>query len=349
MSDENPDKGWEYLQNDGEEGSFFEDDGSWGSQNADGSGSYFGADGSWGTKNADGSGSFYGADGSWGTRNTDGSISYYGKGDTWGYRNADGSGAYYGSNGDNNYYDAAGDADNSGYGDLSDALAGLFTVVLDAGIAAYSSKKQQERDKNAWLQAEQDRIQLEKEKDRKAKNALKKKRMKAFLFRGKKIAIAYDCETLIGKNVEYVTSAFRNEAFSNVHVIPLKDVYKGSVYVVGQVEQIVINGSSYFRKGELLPYDAEIIITYHAKREIVMPFSERKLRKMSYMTAGNQFEELGFTEIYEKPIRDLVTGWVKRAGSVERITIGDANSFKKNSVFPYDVRITIEYHTFKEK
>lgn len=68
MSEDRKDKGWEYLQNDGAEGSFYEDDGSWGSQNSDGSGSYYGADGSWGTKNADGSASFYGADGSWGTR-----------------------------------------------------------------------------------------------------------------------------------------------------------------------------------------------------------------------------------------------------------------------------------------
>ncbi len=54
MSEDKKDKGWEYLQNDGEEGSFYEDDGSWGSQNPDGSGSYYGANGSWGIKNADG-------------------------------------------------------------------------------------------------------------------------------------------------------------------------------------------------------------------------------------------------------------------------------------------------------
>ena len=47
MSEDRKDKGWEYLQNDGAEGSFYEDDGSWGSQNSDGSGSYYGADGSW--------------------------------------------------------------------------------------------------------------------------------------------------------------------------------------------------------------------------------------------------------------------------------------------------------------
>ena len=65
-------------------------------------------------------------------------------------------------------------------------------------------------------------------------------------------------------------------------------------------------------KGDLIPYDAEIIITYHEKKEIMLPFSERSLRKMNYVEAGDCLQELGFTEIYEKPIRDLVTGWEKK-------------------------------------
>lgn len=115
------------------------------------------------------------------------------------------------------------------------------------------------------------------------------------------------------------------------------------------MEQVVIGGSSYFRKGDLLPYDAEIVITYHEKKVITIPFSERSLHKMNYIEAEDRLQELGFTEIYEKPIRDLVTGWVKKDGAVEKITIGEDYPFKKNSVFPYDVEITIEYHTFKKK
>lgn len=111
---------------------------------------------------------------------------------------------------------------------------------------------------------------------------------------------------------------------------------------------MVISGSSFFNSGDQIPYDAEIIITYHDKKEITIPFSERSLRKMNYVLAGDKLQELGFTEIYEKPIRDLTTGWVKKDGSVEKITISEVYPFKKNSVFPYDVEITIEYHTFKK-
>lgn len=350
MSEDKKDKGWEYLQNDGEEGSFYEADGSWGSQNSDGSGSYYGADGSWGIKNTDGSGSFYGADGSWGTRNADGSISYYGKDGTWGYKNADGRGAYYSGSGNNDsYYDANEDSKSSNSGDLSGALAGLITVAIGAGIAAHFSKKQQEREKETQRQAEAERIRFEKEEKRKSKNALRKKRAKAFFFKGKKIEVTHDYEYLIGRNVSFVANAFVEAAFSNVKTIPVKDIYIGSTYKVGQVEQVLINRSKFFRKGDLIPYDAEIIITYHEKKEITIPFSERSLRKMHYVTAGDRLQGLGFTEIYEKPICDLVTGWVKKDGTVEKIAIGDVCSFKKNNVFPYDVEITIEYHTFRKR
>ncbi len=90
--------------------------------------------------------------------------------------------------------------------------------------------------------------------------------------------------------MSFVADSFAEDAFSNVQTIPIKDIYKGSAHKVGQVEQVVINGSSFFRKGDLIPYDAEIIITYHEKKEITIPFSERSLRKMNYVAAGDRFQ-----------------------------------------------------------
>ena len=241
------------------------------------------------------------------------------------------------------------DSDESSSGELADALAGLFTVALGAGIAVHSRKRQQEREEENRWQAEAERIRLEKKRERKARNELRKKRAKAFFFKGKKIAVPYDYEDLIGRNATYVVAAFSESAFSDIKTVPVKDIYKGSIYTAGQVEQIIIGGSSYFRKGDLLPYDAEIIITYHEKKEITLPFTERSLHSMNYIEAGDCLQKLGFTEIYEKPIRDLVTGWIKKDGAVEKVTIGSVYPFKKNSVFSYDVEITIEYHTFKKK
>ena len=178
---------------------------------------------------------------------------------------------------------------------------------------------------------------------------MRKKRAKAFLFRRKKIELHYDCEKLIGKNVSFVVSALTHDAFSNIKTVPIKDIYVGSEYDVGQVLKVAIGGSSSFQEGARIPYDAEIVISYHDKREITVPFSERSLRNMNYVLACNKLQELGFTEIYKKPIPDLTTGWIRKNGAVEKIVIGDAYPFKKNSIFAYDAKIVIEYHTFKKK
>lgn len=178
---------------------------------------------------------------------------------------------------------------------------------------------------------------------------LKKLRRKAFFFKRKKVQIGFGYTDLLRRNVEDVEIRLYNQAFNNIKTIPIKDIYKGSIYTEGEVEQVVIAGSSYFNDGDMIPYDAEIVVTYHAKKEITIPFAEKSLRKMNYIAAGDKLQELGFTEIYEHPIRDLVTGWVKKDGAVEKVTIGDVYPFKKNSVFTYDTKIVIEYHTFKKK
>lgn len=196
-------------------------------------------------------------------------------------------------------------------------------------------------------QAESEQVYQEEEHT--LKNALKKKRVKAFLFNKKKIEIHYSHEELIGNNISFVVSLLTKDAFSNIKTVSEKDIYEGSKYKVGQVEQVRIGGSSIFRKSDLIPYDAEIIVTYHEKREIIIPFSERSLRKTNYVLAIDRLQKLGFTEIHQKPIHDLIVGWAKKDGAVERITINGVSSFKKNSVFVYDAQIIIEYHTFKSK
>lgn len=180
-------------------------------------------------------------------------------------------------------------------------------------------------------------------------NELRKTRVKSFFFKRKKIQIKCGYAELTGLDIEAVELKLYNQAFNNIKKVPIKDIYINSPYKVGQVEQVIIAGSSYFNEGDLIPYDAEIIVTYHVKREIVVNFTEKDLRKLDYITVRSKLSELGFTEICERPIKDLVTGWIKKDGRVEKVVIGDEYPFKKNSVFEYDAKIIIEYHTFSKK
>ena len=129
-----------------------------------------------------------------------------------------------------------------------------------------------------------------------SKKSLRQKRTKAFLFKFKKLRIGYDCMDLLGENINAVYAALYNRAFSNIKKISVKDIYVDSPYHEGEVEEIVVNGKVYFCKDDMIPYDAEIIITYHEKREITIPFNARSLKKQNRNVVAEQFNGLGFTE-----------------------------------------------------
>ena len=351
------DNSWGYKNEDGS-GSYYGEDGSWGYQNEDGSGSYYGADGSWGYKNADGSGSYYGADGSWGYKNADGSSSYYGKDGSWGYKNADGSGSFYEGNGSSEEYDADDDDDEddySEYDDSSDGIglaAGLTGLALGFGAAAYSKYKEEEEEANRREEErrrEQEKIRLAKKAERKRQNAIRKKRMKALFFNKKNLEIEFSTNDLVGDNYEKVLTLLGEAGFNNCKAIPVKDVYVDNNFRIGEVAQVVVNGQSWVERGMMVPYDAEITVTYHMKKEFTFPYSSRQMIRKNYNDLAQDLLEIGFTEVYTLPLEDLKVGWINKSGTVQQVTIAGRDSIKKGSVLEHDITITIQYHSFKKK
>lgn len=62
------------------------------------------------------------------------------------------------------------------------------------------------------------------------------------------------------------------------------------------------------------------------------------------------FQDLGFVEIYERQIRDLVIGFIKKDGMVESVLIeedGEETSIVRGKNYLYDTKIIITYHTYK--
>lgn len=346
----NDEDGESYRYSDGS-GYYKGKDGSEGYIYSDGSGYYHGADGSDGYIYSDGSAYYRGADGSDGYKYSDGSGYYRGADGSDGYKYSDGSGYFNSASGDRHsiYADTEKEPTDSTSDSLSSTFGSLLATTIMLGFASHKKKKRIEAEYEEACRIEEERIRAEKAKARKERNTLRFKRVKAFLFNGRKIAISYDYTYLLKKDVSFVVSALTQNAFSDIKTIPINDIYTDTNYSVGEVEQVIINGSGFFQAGDEIPYDTEIIITYHVKRRITIPFSERDLRKLHYIDAGGRLEDLGFTEIYTRPIKDLATGWLKKDGSIEKITIGGMESFRKNSVFVYDAKILIEYHTFKNK
>lgn len=361
FNSDDDDGSWGYKNEDGS-GSYYGADGSWGYQNADGSGSYYGADGSWGYKNADGSGSYYGADGSWGYKNDDGSGSYYGSDGSWGYKNSDGSGSFYGSDNSSTYYDADDDDDDddddySSYdsdddsSDLASSLIGLALGLGAVAVAKHSAEAREQARKEEAERLERERIaeeqrrirQAKKDKERKQRN----KRIKAFFFNKKNLALEFATSDLVGDNVDSVVEEIKEAGFNNYKTVPIKDIYVGSTKYVGEVEQIVINGQSWLAEGTMVPYDAEIVITFHVKKEFEFPYSARQMIKRDFDQLASELVNIGFTEVYTLPLKDLTTGWIKKERAVQQVLIEDIDAIKKGMPVEYDKKITIQYHSFK--
>lgn len=362
FNSDDDDGSWGYKNEDGS-GSYYGADGSWGYQNADGSGSYYGADGSWGYKNADGSGSYYGADGSWGYKNDDGSGSYYGNDGSWGYKNSDGSGSFYGSD-SSTYYDADDDDaddddDYSSYdsdddsSDLASSLVGLALGLGAVAVAKHTAEAREQARKEEAERLERERIaeeqrrirQAKKDKERKQRN----KRIKAFFFNKKNLALEFATSDLVGDNVDSVVEEIKEAGFNNYKTVPIKDIYVGSTKYVGEVEQVVINGQSWLAEGTMVPYDAEIVITFHVKKEFEFPYSARQMIKRDFDQLASELVDIGFTEVYTLPLKDLTTGWIKKERAVQQVLIEGIDTIKKGMPVEHDKKITIQYHSFKDR
>lgn len=50
-----------------------------------------------------------------------------------------------------------------------------------------------------------------------------------------------------------------------------------SIFKDGEVESVLINGTTVFSQQEMYPYDSEVVITYHEKREITISFTHGNL------------------------------------------------------------------------
>ena len=73
------------------------------------------------------------------------------------------------------------------------------------------------------------------------------------------------------------------------------------------------------------------------------------LKNKNYVGVGDQLQNLGFSNIYERKLHDLATGWLTKNGSVEEVLVnigGEETVIQKKRAYDFDVEIIISYHTF---
>lgn len=163
------------------------------------------------------------------------------------------------------------------------------------------------------------------------------------------VQIKNNCKDFVGEHLFYVLSALLKQGFSNIKIVPAKDLTDKSDNYIYQVEMVVVNGSSYYERNEPFLSNVEIVVVYHDKKEISLSSVENNFKGMNYIKAGDRLLELGFTNIYERPIKDLKLGWLVQDGSVEQILIEleEETLLETGRPYPYDAKLIVCYHTFK--
>lgn len=161
----------------------------------------------------------------------------------------------------------------------------------------------------------------------------------------------YGTDKVLGEHLYPVISMLRKTGFKNIKTFSVKDVNDSTTWYPYQVEQVIINGIGYFDAGMIFSETSQVYITYHEKQTICMPFSHNELKRKNYRSVESKLREQGYTQIYERKIEDLITGWIIREGSVESVLVDEDENIqvKKNAVYDYDQKIIICYHTKKPK
>jgi hypothetical protein len=66
-----------------------------------------------------------------------------------------------------------------------------------------------------------------------------------------------------------------------------------------------------------------------------------------YTDVMEELRACGFTDIAAIKKKDLVKGWLAKAGDVNSISINGDKSFTEGQVYREDAKVVIEYHEFK--
>lgn len=173
----------------------------------------------------------------------------------------------------------------------------------------------------------------------------KKGMVKKIFGNTKSLKIGHDAEYFTGEHIYPVISILKSKGFRNIKSIPVKDIDNSrNDRFCYEVEQVAISGTTYFREGDSFLEDEEIILVYHDRREIEMPFSGQWVKRKNYVDVEKQLNNLGFCSIFEEPIYDLIVGLITKEGAIQQITINGENNFSKGDIFKYDNKIIIQYH-----
>lgn len=147
------------------------------------------------------------------------------------------------------------------------------------------------------------------------------------------------------KNYEDVKSSLEKLGFTNIKFEIMYDIVFG-ITTDGTVESVSIAENKDFKRGDVFPKDAEIIIAYHMPEDadpnnITMTKADTDFVGKNYLEVEQELKNLGFTNI----IVDKHTTYDSSHmdGTVYSVKIND-QSFKNGDIFKPNAEVTLMYY-----
>ena len=142
------------------------------------------------------------------------------------------------------------------------------------------------------------------------------------------------------KTVDELQSELKKLGFTNLEIEKNATDSPKSNYLMNGLE---LNGETYYAGSCFIPLDSKIILQYnHLQIELV----KEDLIEQNYKDAVNSLMEQGFTKITLKRSDSLITGWVKKEGSIKSVLVNDSEIEEHQDVW-FDEEIVLIVYTFK--
>ena len=159
------------------------------------------------------------------------------------------------------------------------------------------------------------------------------------------VSVGVDSNELLSVSYEIVKDTFEKLGFFNIKIdsVPSWDENDKT----GGVKSIYVNGKSGFLGGELFAKNSEIVLIY-CICPIEITANVNDFIKQDYRDVVMRLKNMGFTNIKTVAIKDLITGWLTKDGSVESVSVAGKTDFQVGDKFMPDAEIVINYHTFNK-
>ena len=160
-----------------------------------------------------------------------------------------------------------------------------------------------------------------------------------------KITCPVDTTVIDTKSYTDVVAAFENAGFTNVKTKEVKDLEPTATDKVNLVSSITVDGKSDFTTASTYFKEVEVVIEYHAIKDISMTKAASDYVNMNYADVEAELKALGFTNITSYSVTTTDKSYTE--GAVSSVEI-KGETFSAGAAFAPGSEVTIAYWTIFE-